>query len=469
MPVVVLSGPGRRADGRPAVHEGAQDYLVKGTADAPPAAARSATPSSASRAELELARQALYDPLTGLANRTLFTERLSWRWPAPTGTTARCAVMFLDLDRFKAVNDGLGHDVGDGLLKVVAACWRWFARGHGHPVRRRRVPGPLRGHRGLSRHAPGCRAAQRRAGRPFASTPTPIHVGASIGVALAGDRHQPRALIREADHAMYEAKHARSRYRAGRGPARSAPPPAAVGSDLHLAIERDQLRLYYQPEVDLARMKIFGVEALAALAASRTRRDRACGLPARRRRHRPDPFLRRVGALPRPAGSSLMAAGGGVQPGALVGVNLSLRQLCDGGLVTLWGRRSGRPASRAARSVSRSPRPRLRPTRAAADQLAAQAARGLAQPRRLRHGRLVPEVLDRYPVDMLKIDRSLVHRLRDGLRPRRHFVSMVSWPTRSASTWSPRGSRRRTSSTRYPALGATPPRASTSGGQAWPN
>ena len=97
--------------------------------------------------ESQLEHQATHDPLTGLPNRTLLLDRLRRPWPAAGAPARGVAVLFLDLDHFKVVNDSLGHGAGDRLLVDIAARLRRgpAPRRHRRPLRRRRVRRPLRG------------------------------------------------------------------------------------------------------------------------------------------------------------------------------------------------------------------------------------------------------------------------------------------------------------------------------------
>ena len=220
-------------------------------------------------AEERLLHDAFHDPLTGLPNRALFMDRLGMAIAhAKRRLSYTFAVLFIDLDRFKNVNDSLGHSVGDELLIAVA----------------RRLESCLRPGDTVARlggdeftillaevadvdHA--VQVAQRMHGemaRPFQVQGHEVFVTLSLGITLGagGDYERPEDVLRDADTAMYGAK--------GSGKARDAifdrdMHDRAVAllrleTDLRLAIERSELEVHYQPIISLTNGKIDAFEAL---------------------------------------------------------------------------------------------------------------------------------------------------------------------------------------------------------------
>ena len=211
--------------------------------------------------------RAFHDTVTGLPNRTLFDDRLGVAITQAERSRRKLAVMFLDLNRFKRVNDRLGHSVGDRLLRAVA----------------QRVRACLRQGDTLSRFGgdeftllvPSVRSrgvVERIAGKildcfdaPFVIDGRRLRVGASIGIALypeAGERGD--ALIEAADIAMYHAKdQGGNGYRLysetmNRGVMRRL----TTARELRKALSRREFVVYYQPQVSLATGQVCGVEAL---------------------------------------------------------------------------------------------------------------------------------------------------------------------------------------------------------------
>jgi diguanylate cyclase (GGDEF)-like protein/PAS domain S-box-containing protein len=219
------------------------------------------------QAEERLRYNALHDPLTGLPNRALFIDRLATalaRWRREP--EQRCAVLFMDLDRFKVVNDSLGHAVGDALLMRVAGALGSCVRAHETVAR-------LGGdefailleveHADDAVHA--ARRIQQRLANAFELQGQNMFTSASIGIALPEHTdQQPDDLLRNADIAMYRAKKT--------GPARvevfapsmhvSAINLLELETDLRTAVTRDELTLFYQPIVSLPDQAIIGLEAL---------------------------------------------------------------------------------------------------------------------------------------------------------------------------------------------------------------
>jgi diguanylate cyclase (GGDEF)-like protein/PAS domain S-box-containing protein len=217
-------------------------------------------------AELELAHRALHDGLTGLPNRTLFLDRLGQALRHARRRDRGLAVLFLDLDRFKVVNDSLGHKAGDRLLVDVAM----------------RLSSALRPSDTLARfggdeltllcediagEADARAIAERLLGtfaEPFAVEDGEAFLQASIGIALSRDGFEaPEDLIRDADAAMYRAKErgdgAELFDEAMRQDVRDR---LALEAALRRGVERGELRLHCQPLVSLAEGRIEGFESL---------------------------------------------------------------------------------------------------------------------------------------------------------------------------------------------------------------
>lgn len=219
-------------------------------------------------AEERLLHNAFHDTLTGLPNRALFTDRLNValaRWRRDAGEM--CAVLFLDLDRFKVVNDSLGHSVGDALLTRVASALASCLRAHETIARLGGDEFAILLER-VSGEEDAVRAAQRLQERLASSIELreqSMFTSASIGIALPDDPEQSAEdLLRNADIAMYRAK--------GAGPGRYemfVPGMHAVAinllqieTDLRQALRRSEFVLYYQPIVSLPDQRIVGLEAL---------------------------------------------------------------------------------------------------------------------------------------------------------------------------------------------------------------
>lgn len=219
------------------------------------------------RAEQDVRHRATHDPLTGLANRALLLEKLDVALRARGTENQRPAVLFLDLDRFKLINDSLGHDVGDELLVSVASRLRDVLRPEDTLARFGGDEFVL-----LLEHVAGVRAARSVARRISAALEAPLAAGgdehvvtASVGVAIAARRHkQPETLLQEADAAMYRAKHrARGSHELfDDSMLAAATSEMRIERALRSALEHDELELFYQPLVSLDEGRIVGLEAL---------------------------------------------------------------------------------------------------------------------------------------------------------------------------------------------------------------
>lgn len=219
------------------------------------------------RADALILYQAYHDILTELPNRVLFKDRLDLALVHMKRNGTQLAVVFIDLDRFKAVNDTLGHAAGDELLRQVTS----------------RLKDSLRSGDTLARWGGdeftvvlpgigGVEDAARIAGKfvevmssPFELEGQPVRVSASMGLALAPqDGTTVHALVRHADLAMYHQKtHGKSGYALFTvSMADVQVRRIALENELHLALERNELEMFYQPQVDAMSGSIVGVEAL---------------------------------------------------------------------------------------------------------------------------------------------------------------------------------------------------------------
>jgi diguanylate cyclase (GGDEF)-like protein/PAS domain S-box-containing protein len=229
-------------------------------------------------AEEEIRRLAYYDPLTGLPNRLMFTERLRRSLAHAERHQQRLAIMFVDLDNFKRVNDTLGHTVGDELLRTagdrltrslrITDGLTRIAAASEHAIARLGGDEFIVMVTELERTADVATIAQRLVStlaEPLTLQGTEVFVGGSVGVAMfPDDGRDIDTLLKNADTAMYRAKEA------GRGAFQfydasmnaRALDRLMMETRLRRALERQEFVLHYQPRVDVPTGRVVGAEAL---------------------------------------------------------------------------------------------------------------------------------------------------------------------------------------------------------------
>ncbi len=217
--------------------------------------------------EAELERKALYDPLTGLPNRSLFLDRLDQAVARSSREHDQFAILFVDLDRFKEVNDSLGHAAGDQVLRRVAERIRSVFRDEDTVAR---MGGDeftvlVEGFEGRDELQAAVDRLMESLEPPHHIQGQEFHLPASVGVVLSEGDEDPDHLIRHADKAMYRAKEV-----GGAGHHIFAPGDDAGDayrlqreSRLEEGIREEEFTLHYLPLIDLTTSEVRGVEALA--------------------------------------------------------------------------------------------------------------------------------------------------------------------------------------------------------------
>jgi len=219
------------------------------------------------RTQSELAYHAAHDGLTGLPNRSLMRERLERAIARASSAGEGAAVLFIDLDHFKTVNDSVGHDAGDALLCQAAARLRQAFRAADTVAR----PGGdefvvvVERLGGVQEAVEAARRVLRAFDQPFHIGDQDYFVSASVGVArFPSDGSGAAELLRNADAALHRAKaQGRNDFRLYTAEMHAgAHRRLSLESALRLAVPRGELMLHYQPQVDLASGALIGFEAL---------------------------------------------------------------------------------------------------------------------------------------------------------------------------------------------------------------
>ncbi len=220
----------------------------------------------ASKAEKDVKKLAYHDPLTGLPNRTHLKQQLAVTVNRAGAEKERFAILFLDLDRFKMINDTMGHDTGDLLLKAVADRIRHCVRENDFVAR---LGGDeftivLENIANLESASNVAEKICRSVARPFVFMQQKMFVTTSIGISIFPDDGQDvSALIKHADSAMFRAKEKRNNYCFyERGMEAEIASRLKLEHELRKAIDSDELVLHYQPQLNLTTGELTGAEAL---------------------------------------------------------------------------------------------------------------------------------------------------------------------------------------------------------------
>ncbi len=267
LPIVVLSGTSDEKTAMDAVQNGAQDYLVKGQGASAMLVRSLRYAIERKRSEQKVSYLAQYDVLTNLPNRALFYDRLKQAIKRATRSSKKGALMLLDLDNFKDINDRLGHVAGDQLLVELSNRLRNCIREEDSLSRLGGdeftiILNDVKDKRDTSFVA---RKIKKAIKKPIQIDGHEIFISTSIGIVLFSNENDiPEALIKHADMALYAAKEK------GRGVYVyykdkmdiSVTKRINMINDLHFALDRDEFELYYQPQIDLASGKLLGMEAL---------------------------------------------------------------------------------------------------------------------------------------------------------------------------------------------------------------
>ncbi|MDH5564648.1 MAG: EAL domain-containing protein [Nitrospirota bacterium] len=266
-PILILSGVEDEEQAIRAVKCGAQDYLIKGQTSSSTLCRAIRYAMERHRATQRITQLAHYDHLTGLANRGLFYERLNCAVARCNRNDMAMALMFLDLDHFKAINDTLGHECGDSLLKTVATRIKKCIREIDTGVR---LGGDefavlLEQIISVEDVAAVAQRILQLLAQPIIVNHHQLQVTGSLGITIyPWDSANPQELLSHADAAMYRAKAQGGNnyqfYTAGMKTA--GLDGSTLEVELTRALAKKEFLLHYQPQMNLRTKEIIGMEAL---------------------------------------------------------------------------------------------------------------------------------------------------------------------------------------------------------------
>ena len=266
-PILILSGVEDEEQAILAVKSGAQDYLIKGQTSSSTLCRAIRYAMERHRATQRITQLAHYDHLTGLANRGLFYERLNCAVARCNRNDMAMALMFLDLDHFKTINDTLGHECGDTLLKTVATRIKKCIREIDTGVR---LGGDefavlLEQIISVEDVATVAQRILQLLAQPIIVNHHQLQITGSLGVTIyPWDSANPQELLSHADAAMYRAKaqggNSYQFYTAGMKTA--GLDGSTLEVELNRALSKKEFLLHYQPQMNLQTKQIIGMEAL---------------------------------------------------------------------------------------------------------------------------------------------------------------------------------------------------------------
>jgi diguanylate cyclase (GGDEF)-like protein len=266
-PIVVLSDVLNTAIDTHAIADGAADYLLKSTLDALSLERCIRYACERKRTEQRLARQSQHDPLTGLPNRFLFRDRLERAVERTQRSNSKMALLHVDLDGFRRVNESFGHSAGDQLVQLMAQRLAPCVRKTDSVARigSDEFAIVLEDVRGLPDVVAVANKIVDAMSQPYTIDDTALVLATSIGIAVFPEAGStPDTLMRNADLARLKAKQLRgSHYHFYTEKMNlEAMSQMHLESELRRALRRNEFELFYQPRVELESGEIIGVEAL---------------------------------------------------------------------------------------------------------------------------------------------------------------------------------------------------------------